>query len=154
MIVHPLFNTLTKEEFEKVIPFFDEKKYRRGEFILKEGEYSSKAFILLEGKVEIYKVSIYREDYVVNVISAKGEEFFGEINLIDSGLVTSTIKAITDIKTLEITHNDFISLIDNYPAIAVKMLWVISLDLSKHLRKADNEILTLFNALVEVVEND
>ena len=154
MINHPLFNTLTKEEFEKIIPFFEEKKYKKDEFILKEGEYSSKAFILLEGEVEIYKTSIYKEDYVVNRVKAKGNELFGEINLIDSGLVTSTIKAITDIKTLEITHNDFISLIDNYPSIAVKMLWVISLDLSKHLRKADNEILTLFNALVEVVEND
>ena len=151
---HPLFRTLKDDEFNIAIEFFEEKNYKKGEFVLKEGEYSSKAFILLEGEVEIYKTSIYKDDYVVNKVKAKGEEFFGEINLIDRGLVTSTIKAVSDIKTLEIEHNSFISLLDNYPEIAVKMLWVISLDLSKHLRKADNEILTLFNALVEVVEND
>ena len=151
---HPIFKTLSDDEYEKVINFFEERNYKKGDLVAKEGEYSSKAFILLIGEVEIYKTSIYKEDYVVNKVRGGGNEFFGEINLIDRGLVTSTIKAISDIKTLEIEHNSFINLIDTYPQIAAKMLWMISLNLSKHLRKADNEILALFNALVEVVEND
>ena len=151
---HPIFKTLNDDEYQKVLEFFEEKSYKKGSLISKEGEYSSKAFILLDGVVEIYKTSIYKEDYVVSSVKGGGEEFFAEINLIDRGLVTSTIKAVTDIKTLEIEHKSFITLIDTYPEIAVKMLWMISLNLSKHLRKADNEILTLFNALVEVVEND
>ena len=151
---HPVFKTLNDEEYQKVLEFFEEKSYDNGALISKEGEYSSKAFILLEGEVEIYKTSIYKDDYVVSRVKGGGEEFFAEINLIDRGLVTSTIKAVTDIKTLEIDHKSFITLIDTYPKTAVKMLWMISLNLSKHLRKADNEILTLFNALVEVVEND
>ena len=151
---HPIFKTLNDEEYHKAIEFFEKKSYKKNDLVLREGEYSAKAFILLEGEVEIYKTSIYKEDYVVTRVKGGGEEFFGEINLIDRGLVTSTIKAITDIITLEVDHQSFITLIDTYPNIGVKMLWVISLNLSKHLRKADNEILTLFNALVEVVEND
>jgi len=151
---HPIFKTLNDEEYMKALDFFEEKSYKKDTLVLKEGEYSSKAFILLEGEVEIYKTSIYKDDYVVSKVKGGGEEFFGEINLIDRGLVTSTIKAVTDIKTFEIEHNSFITLIDTYPTIGVKMLWMISLNLSKHLRKSDNEILTLFNALVEVVEND
>ncbi len=151
---HPIFKTLNNEEYEKALGFFEVKEYKKDEFISKEGEYSSKAFILLEGEVEIYKTSIYNDDYVVTNVKGGGDEFFGEINLIDRGLVTSTIRALSDVKTLEIEHNSFITLMDNFPAIGTKMLWMISLNLSKHLRKADNEILTLFNALVEVVEND
>ena len=151
---HPIFKTLSNEEYETTLEFFEPKTYKKGGFLLKEGEYSSRAFILLEGIVEIYKTSIYNDDYVVTKVKGGGEEFFGEINLIDTGLVTSTIKALSDVKTLEIEHNAFITLMDNYPNIGSKMLWMISLNLSKHLRKADNEILTLFNALVEVVEND
>ena len=151
---HPIFKTLSDEEFLKAVEFFNEKRYKKDEFILKEGEYSSKAFILLEGEVEIYKTSIYKDDYVVTNVKGGGDEFFGEINLIDRGLVTSTIKTLSDVKILEIEHNSFITLMDSYPKIGAKMLWIISLNLSKHLRKADNEILTLFNALVEVVEND
>ena len=151
---HPVFKTLNDKEYQKVLEFFEEKSYEKGSLVSKEGEYSSKAFILLEGEVEIYKTSIYKDDYVVSRVKGGGDEFFAEINLIDRGLVTSTIKAVTDIKTLEIEHKSFITLIDTYPETAVKMLWMISLNLSKHLRKADSEILTLFNALVEVVEND
>ncbi len=151
---HPIFKLLSDEEYQEAIKFFTKRSYPKNSIVLKEGEYSSKAFILLQGEVEIYKTSIYKEDYVVEVIKAGGDEFFGEVNLIDRGLVTSTIKATKDISTLEIEHNEFVSLIDMYPQIAVKMLWVISLDIAKHLRKADKEILTLFNALVEVVEND
>ncbi len=151
---HPIFKTLNNEEYEKALGFFEVKEYKKDEFISKEGEYSSKAFILLEGEVEIYKTSIYNDDYVVTNVKGGGDEFFGEINLIDRGLVTSTIRALSDVKTLEIEHNSFITLMDNFPEIGTKMLWMISLNLSKHLRKADNEILTLFNALVEVVEND
>ncbi len=151
---HPIFKTLNNEEYEKTLEFFEVKKYKKDEFILKEGEFSSKAFILLEGVVEIYKTSIYNDDYVVTNVKGGGDEFFGEINLIDRGLVTSTIRALSGVKTLEIEHNAFITLMDNFPEIGTKMLWMISLNLSKHLRKADNEILTLFNALVEVVEND
>ncbi len=151
---HPIFRTLTNEEYKKTLEFFEVKEYQKDEFLLKEGEYSSKAFILSEGEVEIYKTSIYNDDYVVTNVKGGGVEFFGEINLIDRGLVTSTIKTLTPVKTLEIEHNSFINLLDNYPEIAAKMLWMISLNLAKHLRKADNEILTLFNALVEVVEND
>ena len=151
---HPIFKTLNDEEFLKAVEFFNKRRYKKDEFILKEGEYSSKAFILLEGEVEIYKTSIYNDDYVVTNVKGGGDEFFAEINLIDRGLVTSTIKALSDVKTLEIEHNSFITLMDNFPEIGTKMLWMISLNLSKHLRKADNEILTLFNALVEVVEND
>ena len=151
---HPLFKTLSNEEYEKVIEFFEEKSYPSNYFLSKEGEYSNKAFILVEGEVEVYKTSIYKEDYVVKVVKGGGSEFFGEINLIDRGLVTSTIKTKTPVKTFEIAHNSFVTLIDTYPEIASKLLWFISYDLSRHLRKADNEIYTLFNALVEVVEND
>ena len=43
---------------------------------------------------------------------------------------------------------------DEYPHIAIKLLWVISYDITKHLRKADEDVITLFNAFVDVVEND
>jgi hypothetical protein len=45
-------------------------------------------------------------------------------------------------------------MMDEKPTIAIKLLWVIAYDISNHLRKADNDVITLFNAFVEVVEND
>ena len=151
---HPVFRGLNDKEFEIVKEFFEKKSFKRGTFIVKEGEYSSKAFILLDGEVSVIKATMYDDDYIVTDIKGGGEEFFGEVNLIDRGLVTSTIKAKSDVTILEIEHNDFVDLMDKYPEIAVKLLWVISYDITKHLRKADEDVITLFNAFVDVVEND
>ena len=149
-----IFKALSDNEIQEVLSYFNEKEIKEGEYIVKEGEYSEKAFILVEGEVLVIKETIYKDDYIVTEIKAKGDEFFGEVNLIDRGLVTSTIKAKSDCKILEITHNEFISLIEQKPKIATKLLWIIAYDIAKHLRKANNDVITLFNALVEVVEND
>jgi CRP-like cAMP-binding protein len=151
---HSVFKALNDREIEEILPYFEEKSVKAGEFIVKEGEYSDIAFILKKGEVSVIKETIYRDDYIVTDIQAGGDEFFGEVNLIDRGLVTSTIKAKSDCEILQITHNDFINMMDEKPTIAIKLLWVIAYDISKHLRKADSDVITLFNAFVEVVEND
>jgi CRP-like cAMP-binding protein len=151
---HPIFKTLSDEEYLKVVEYFEPKAYKKDTMVLKEGEYSDVAFILTSGEVSIIKETIYKDDYIITDIKAGGDEFFGEVNLIDRGLVTSTIKAKTDIETLEIDHNSLVEMMDEIPTIAIKILWVIAYDITKHLRKADEDVITLFNAFVEVVEND
>jgi CRP-like cAMP-binding protein len=151
---HSIFKTLNDSEFEEILPYFQQKKIKAGEFIVKEGEYSDRAFLLQSGEVSVIKETIYKDDYIITDIKAGGDEFFGEVNLIDRGLVTSTVKAKTDCDILQITHNDFINMMDEKPTIAIKLLWVVAYDISKHLRKADSDVITLFNAFVDVVEND
>ncbi|ACM93777.1 cyclic nucleotide-binding domain protein [Nautilia profundicola AmH] len=151
---HSIFKALNDQEVEEILPYFEEKHIAKDTFIVKEGEYSDTAFLLVDGEVSVIKETIYKDDYIVTDIKAGGDEFFGEVNLIDRGLVTSTIKAKSDCEILQISHNDFINMMDEKPTIAVKLLWVIAYDISKHLRKADSDVITLFNAFVEVVEND
>jgi CRP-like cAMP-binding protein len=151
---HSVFKALNDKELEEILPYFQNRFIRSGEFIVKEGEYSDIAFLLVSGEVSVIKETIYKDDYIITDIKAGGDEFFGEVNLIDRGFVTSTIKAKTDCEILQISHNDFINLMDEKPTIAIKLLWVIAYDITKHLRKADNDVITLFNAFVEVVEND
>ncbi|GAB6074307.1 Crp/Fnr family transcriptional regulator [Nautilia lithotrophica] len=151
---HSIFKALNDKEIEEILPYFEERFIKKDEFIVKEGEYSDSAFLLTSGEVSVIKETIYKDDYIITDIKAGGDEFFGEVNLIDRGLVTSTIKAKTDCEILQITHNDFINMMDEKPTIAIKLLWVVAYDISKHLRKADRDVITLFNAFVEVVEND
>ena len=74
--------------------------------------------------------------------------------MIDKGKRTSTIKTIEDCVILEVTSDNLKKFMDNNPAIGYKIMWYMAKSLAKHLRKADNDVITLFNALVEVVEND
>jgi CRP-like cAMP-binding protein len=151
---HPIFQPLSEDEYKKALQYFEKRNYKEGEYLAKEGEYSSKAFILIKGKVSVIKTNNYNESYELKEISAPADEFFSEVNLIDRGLVISSILAKSDCEVLEINHDSFVEMIEKHPNIASKMLWVISYNITKHLRKADNEVKMLFNALSEVVNND
>ncbi len=151
---HSLFKNLTQKEYEKVIQIFETKHIPKDTIIIKEGEIGDSAFLLLEGKVSVVKETIYGEDYIVTIIEAGGDEFFGEINLIDKGKRTSTIKTIENCVILEVTSDKLKNFMDNNPTIGYKIMWHMAKSLARHLRKADNDVITLFNALVEVVEND
>ncbi|NPA55757.1 MAG: cyclic nucleotide-binding domain-containing protein [Epsilonproteobacteria bacterium] len=151
---HSLFKDLTDEEYHKLIKIFKKRKIPANTTIIKEGEYGESAFLLIEGKIAVVKETIYGEDYVVTIIEAGGDEFFSEINLIDRGKRTSTIRTIEESVILEVTSSDIKEFMDNHPVIGYKIMWYMARSLAKHLRKADNDVITLFNALVEVVEND
>jgi len=154
MYQHPLFEKLNEDEYNQFLKIFEEKTIQKGETIIKDGESGDTAFLLIEGQVSVIKETIYGEDYVVTTIDAGGDEFFGEINLIDKGIRTSTITAITDVIIWEVSHNEIFQFMDKNPVIGYKIMSYLAKSFSSHLRKADNDLITLFNALVEVVEND
>jgi len=149
---HPLFKNLSEYEYKIATNFFKKNFYKKGEFIVKEGEKFSKAFILISGEVAIIKETIYKGDYILSKVKSGGKEFFAEINLIDKGFVTTTIKCLEDCEILEIEHSEFKKLCLEYPRIGVEFLWKIASDIAKHLRKSDEDVLSLLDSLIEVLE--
>jgi len=149
-----IFKELNKDESEKLIAVFEEKHIPKDTLLIKEGDIGNSAFLLLKGKISITKETMYGEDYVVTVIDGGGDEFFGEVNLIDEGKRTSTIKTIEDSVILEVTGGKLKKFMEQNKEIGYKIMWHMAKSCANHLRKADNDLLTLFNALVEVVEND
>ena len=151
---YSLFEELTKDEIKQLESIFEKKYIKKGTIIMQEGQIGDSAFFLLEGKVSIIKETMYGEDYIVTTIDSNGDEFFGEINLIDKGKRTSTIRALEDCIIFETNSVKLETFMEDNKLIGYKILKYMSKSLAKHLRKSDNDVLTLFNALVEVVEND
>ena len=151
---HPLFKTLTDEEFEKFIQIFEEKKVQANTTLSVEGEVSDNAFILIFGEVSVYKDTVYENDYIVTQIKAGGDEFFGEVSLVDSKEKTSTIKTSKESIILEVKRDELYKFLDENHSIGYKVMRYLAYQTALHLRKADKDVATLFNALVEVVEND
>jgi len=50
---YPLFMTLSEESRKKISKLAKQKKYKRGEFLVKENESNEHLFLLLEGTVRI-----------------------------------------------------------------------------------------------------
>jgi len=149
-----LFKNLDENEFNKLIKLFEKKTISKNSVLIKEGENGDTAFLLLNGKVSVVKENMYGEDYIVTIINAGGDELFGEVNLIDKGKRISTITAMESCEIIEITSDKLKYFMDNNPTSGYKIMSYLAQNCVKYLRKADNDVITLFNALVEVVEND
>lgn len=151
----PIFKKFAdnRAELEKLAAIMDYKKAKKGSVIIREGDEGDTLFILKSGAVNILKRTLEKEEYtVVRLESKKGSViFFGELALLDSDKRSATVVADTDVELLIIKRNDFIKLGDKYPHLGLPITREISKILASRLRKANQDIITLFEALVQEV---
>ena len=146
-----LFSDLTKEELMQFSTIVKKENVTAGKVIAKEGDKKSNLYILNEGIVEISKKTSLGEPYVISIRDSKklGRAFFGEISLIYKAPRTATIIAKTDAVLYNITGPAFNKFCDDNPLIGYKIIKILIRDICKYLRNSNEQVLILFNALVE-----
>jgi CRP/FNR family cyclic AMP-dependent transcriptional regulator len=113
---------------EKCINEFDV-----GDVIFEEGSTGRELFVVLDGLVEIAKVSGASKTVIVTL--GKGE-FFGEMAVIDGSSRSATaIAGTANTRVMRINHARFVYLVSQQPAFALMIMDA----LSKRLR-ASNDI--------------
>ncbi|MBR0693550.1 Crp/Fnr family transcriptional regulator [Bradyrhizobium lablabi] len=92
--------------------------------IFEEGSTGRELFVVLEGKVDIAKISA--GDKVVIVTLGKGE-FFGEMAVIDGSSRSATaIAAAPRTRVMRINHARFVYLVSQQPAFALMIMDALS----------------------------
>ncbi|MDQ7815720.1 MAG: cyclic nucleotide-binding domain-containing protein [Melioribacteraceae bacterium] len=91
------------------------KSYLAGSTIAKEGEPARKLFILVEGKIGIYKGNSKITEF------DKEGEIVGEMSLILKKPRSAEIRAITDAKLLEV-EGELDDIVKQYPEISKKII--------------------------------
>lgn len=138
------------EELKIIAKIMGFKRAKAGTAIIKEGEFGDTLYILEKGAVNILKRTMEKEEYtVVRLESKKGLIiFFGELALLDNDKRSATVMADTDCSLHVIHRKDFIKLGDKYPHLGLPITREISTILASRLRKASEDIIVLFEALV------
>ncbi|MDE5446030.1 cyclic nucleotide-binding domain-containing protein [Bradyrhizobium sp. CSA207] len=104
---------------EKCINAFDV-----GDVIFEEGSTGRELFVVLDGEVEIAKVSGKTRTTIVRL--GKGE-FFGEMAVIDGSARSATaIAAAPNTKVMRINHARFVYLVSQQPAFALMVMDALS----------------------------
>lgn len=150
----PLFDALKEDDeaLKTVLAICSFKKFKAGETIIEEGDMGSEMYIVLAGEVEIMKKTRAGDDYTVVVLKAEYNVFFGELALIDDDKRSATIKALKDSEFLIIHKKDFLKLGDQHPAIGLPVTRIIANILAGRLRKTTEDMMTLFDALVNEIQ--
>lgn len=82
------------------------KSVRAGEIFIQQGEQARSAYIVEEGRVEIY---FEKPDAPPQLVGTRGPgTLIGEMALIDDAARTANVRALEDCKLIEITREDFL----------------------------------------------
>jgi CRP-like cAMP-binding protein len=94
------------------------------EIIFEEGSTGRELFVVLDGKVEIAKISGASKTVIVTL--GKGE-FFGEMAVIDGSSRSATaIAAAPNTRVMRINHARFVYLVSQQPAFALMIMDALS----------------------------
>ena len=128
-----LFAQFTRKDLTRIGRTVVERKYKKGETIVKEGEQAVAFFVVSKGKVEVTKGSGAKKQKLA--VLGPGS-VFGETALLDGGPRTATVLAIDDSECLVLSRWDFVAELRTNPHMAVAMLPIVS----KRLRKCDERL--------------
>jgi CRP/FNR family cyclic AMP-dependent transcriptional regulator len=129
--------------------------YAAGDTVLREGESGDRMFVLASGTVEVRKRTRHGDTYTVSEISADSGGLFGEVGLFDEEARTATVVCRTACEMYVVTRRQFQEFGEREPALALAVVNAVARALCRRLRRADEDIVTLFGALVdEVAESD
>ncbi|MFP4377993.1 MAG: cyclic nucleotide-binding domain-containing protein [Spirochaetales bacterium] len=150
----PLFSEIraNEEYLNEVQGIASVQTVRAGQTVITEGEKGEEMYIMLSGRVVIRRKTRAGDDYTVVTLRAEDNVFFGEMALIDDDVRSATIVATDASEFLVLSKSDFWRLGERHPKIALSVTRVIAKILAGRLRKTTGDMLTIFDALVNELQ--
>jgi CRP/FNR family cyclic AMP-dependent transcriptional regulator len=148
-----LFRTLEgdEERLAKLANIVTWQQCKAGYEVISEGTEGSELYILYQGSVKVQKRTLDQELYTIISLTDQEDAFFGELALLDREVRSASVTAEADCEFLVINREDFNRVGEEDPWLGLLVTRAIGKELSKRLRKANKDMIVLFQALVEQV---
>jgi CRP/FNR family transcriptional regulator, cyclic AMP receptor protein len=124
-----LFKGCSKAELKAIEKATVEKDVAAGEVIVDEGTVGMAAYVIVEGKAAVLRRNR-------KFAELQPGEMFGEISLLDRLPRSATVKALTDMRLLELTQKQFDAVLKESPSTTRKLLT----EMAVRLRDADQRM--------------
>lgn len=150
LLACPLFKDLGEKALEHLTEIAEVQAVRAGDTVIKEGSEGDSFFVILKGRVRTEKLTPYRDPYTVRLL--KEGNFFGEVSLLDRERRSATVIAETDCSFLVLGRERFLAFGDRNPEAGLLVTRRVAERLGTRLRRANEDVITLFSALVHEIE--
>jgi CRP/FNR family transcriptional regulator len=124
----PLFNGLPEDQLEAIKKIAIEKQFNKGEIVVAEGDEGKGFFVIVEGRVKVFKVSAEGKEQILHIFGP-GQPF-GEVPVFAGQRFPANAQAIDNTKALFFPRVAIVGLITANPSLALNML----AEMSKKLR--------------------
>jgi CRP-like cAMP-binding protein len=125
----PLFQGLSRGEYEDLAMIVVDQVVRRGQTIFEEGEEGSGFYVVLSGRVKIFKLSLEGKEQILHILTT-GEPF-GEVPVFAGEKFPAHAQAMEDSRVFFFPRPAFVDLVKKNPSLALNMLAVLSRRLRK-----------------------
>lgn len=132
-----LFYDLSDKELGYISSRMIKKNFETGSLIFMENSEGEKCFFVSEGSVKVTRLSKDGKEVILAMLN-KGE-FFGEMALLDGESRSANVIALEKTEVLTLNRKDFLSVLEEYPQIAIQLLK----EMAHRLRKSDRQIASL-----------
>jgi CRP-like cAMP-binding protein len=129
----PLFAGLSRRQLGKLLIKFFEKEYGAGEIIFMQGDAGKALFVVLAGKVSIYRAGHEAEEALATLTPG---DYFGELALIDDHPRFAGARAQEPSTLMILYKSDFDHLIEGHSPIAIRVMGNLLKTLAGYVRRA------------------
>ncbi|MGD0893931.1 MAG: EAL domain-containing protein, partial [Terracidiphilus sp.] len=105
------------------MPSANEKRFSRGEALIREGEHGECAYIIESGTVEIV---LLRDGELIQIGTRGAGSLIGEMAMIDDRPRTATVRALDDCTVLEITREEFAQRVESADPVIKMVMRVVT----------------------------
>lgn len=120
----PLFAGLREEDLKRIRAVASLKRVGKKEVLFGEGEEAKGFYVILSGKVKLYKISPEGKEQILHVVSAP--DAFAEAALFLEGSYPAFAEALSDSQLLFFPKREFIQLIERNPQLSINMIVSLS----------------------------
>ncbi|HSR12400.1 MAG TPA: Crp/Fnr family transcriptional regulator [Thermodesulfobacteriota bacterium] len=120
----PLFQGLSRKQTEALAMILTDQVFKRGEGIFSEGDEGAGLYIVVSGRVKIFKVSMEGKEQILHIFGP-GEPF-GEVAVFTGRRFPAHAEALEESRAFFFPRREFIELIQKDPSLALNMLAVLS----------------------------
>jgi CRP/FNR family transcriptional regulator len=132
----PLFQGLSIEELQEIRNIAVDKFYGKGRTIFLEGDDGNGFYVVADGKVKIFKVSMDGKEQILHIYGPGHP--FGEVPVFSGKKFPANAQALLKSHLLFFPRTAFIDLISKNPSLSLNMLAVLSTRLRQFTLQVEN----------------
>lgn len=143
ILQHPFFKHLSTENQERLMSHSHEQQCQAGELLIQQGQPAERFFLVLKGRVKLYRISADGQEKVVEIIQA-GQTFAEAVMFMQRSEYPVCAETLETVQLVSFPNRLMLTLLQENPQACLHLLGHMSMRL--HQRLGELETLTLQNA--------